>query len=33
VRGGFRRRFSLRLGGRTIAELKRIVFAPPPKDD
>jgi predicted kinase len=24
---------SLRLGGRTIAELKRIVFAPPPADD
>ena len=24
---------SLRLGGRTIAELKRILFAPPPADD
>jgi hypothetical protein len=24
---------SLRLGGRTIGELNRIVFAPPPKDD
>lgn len=24
---------SLRLGGRTIGELKRIVFAPPPSDD
>jgi hypothetical protein len=24
---------SLRLGGRTIAELKRVVFAPPPADD
>jgi len=24
---------SLRLGGRTVAELKRIVFAPPPADD
>jgi hypothetical protein len=24
---------SLRLGGRTMTELKRIVFAPPPKDD
>ena len=24
---------SLRLGGRTVGELKRIVFAPPPKDD
>ena len=24
---------SLRLGGRTVEELKRIVFAPPPADD
>ena len=24
---------SLRLGGRTVSELKRIVFAPPPRDD
>jgi hypothetical protein len=24
---------SLRLGGATVAELKRIVFAPPPRDD
>ena len=24
---------SLRLGGRTVGELKRIVFAPPPKED
>jgi hypothetical protein len=24
---------SLRLGGRTVDELKRIVFAPPPTDD
>ena len=24
---------SLRLGGATVSELKRIVFAPPPRDD
>jgi hypothetical protein len=24
---------SLRLGGNTVRELKRIVFAPPPRDD
>jgi hypothetical protein len=24
---------SMRLGGRTVDELRRIVFAPPPRDD